>query len=225
MAKSVHSSFHNCAVNNTFLEIYSALFKHFGPQRWWPGDTPFEIMVGAVLTQNTNWTNVSRAIDNLKQENLLSLEALHTLPVEILAEKIRPCGYYNLKAGRLKNLLAHVCKHSGGSLDTLFDSDLASLRESLLAVKGIGPETADSIALYAAQKPIFVVDAYTHRILLRHGLIPEEADYHEIQEFFMDSLPEETALFNEYHALLVRLGKEFCKKSKPLCESCPIQGY
>lgn len=181
-------------------------------------------MVGAVLTQNTNWTNVNRAINALKTENLLSLETLHALPKDLLADKIRPCGYYNLKAGRLKNLLAHIWNHGGGSLDNFLADEMAVLRESLLSVKGIGPETADSILLYAAQKPIFVVDAYTHRILFRHGLITEEADYHEIQELFMDSLPEDVQLFNEYHALLVRLGKEFCKKNNPLCAACPIQG-
>lgn len=211
-------------MSNTLLTIYTALFNHFGPQHWWPGDSPLEIMVGAVLTQNTNWTNVSRAIDNLKQDNLLSLEMLNLLPIDILAEKIKPSGYYNLKAGRLKNLLSFICK-SGGSLDDFLDDDVESLRERLLSVKGIGPETADSIILYAAHQPIFVVDAYTYRIFYRHGIIPEEATYHEIQELFMESLPGDVALYNEYHALLVRLGKEFCKKSKPLCESCPIRDF
>lgn len=183
-----------------------------------------EILVGAVLTQNTNWTNVSRAIDALKQENLLSFETLNTLPVEVLAEKIRPSGYYNLKAKRLKNVLSFINGESG-SLASFFDTDTENLRKQLLLVKGIGLETADSIVLYAAQKPTFVVDAYTHRILFRHNIISEEANYHEIQELFIDNLPEDISLFNEYHALLVRLGKEFCKKTNPLCESCPIKDF
>ncbi|MBU0484567.1 MAG: endonuclease III domain-containing protein [Proteobacteria bacterium] len=203
------------------LEIYSTLLEHFGHQNWWPGDTPFEVMVGAVLTQNTNWGNVERAIANLRRDNLLSFTTLAALPSEILAEKIRPSGYFNLKAARLKNLLAAISDFGG--LDLFFAQETAELRESLLAIKGIGPETADSIILYAANKPIFVVDAYTHRILSRHNLICEEADYQEIQELFMDSLPEDLALFNEYHALLVMVGKEYCKKSKPLCAICPLQ--
>jgi len=203
------------------LAIYHRLLDHFGPQHWWPGDTPFEVLVGAVLTQNTNWTNVSRAIDNLKTAGLLTPETLHELPAAVLAEYIRPSGYYNLKAKRLKNLLALIASHQDG-LDGLFALETDALRQELLTVKGIGPETADSICLYAAEKPLFVVDAYTHRIFSRHDILPEEADYHEIQELFMDSLPADTALYNEYHALIVRLGKEFCKKSKPLCDSCPL---
>jgi len=207
------------------LEIYKILLEHFGPQRWWPGDTPFEIMVGAVLTQNTNWTNVSRAIDNLKKENLLSFEKLHGMPVEMLAEKIQPAGYFNLKAARLKNLLAFIAREYDGSLDELFAEDMHTLREQILTVKGIGPETADSILLYAGSKPVFVVDAYTHRIFARHNIIAEEDGYYEIQEYFSLSLPEDVELFNEYHALIVRLGKEFCKKSKPLCNRCPLENF
>jgi endonuclease-3 related protein len=203
-------------------EIYEILLDHFGPQEWWPGDSPFEIMVGAVLTQNTNWTNVSKAIDNLKGENLLTFENLHDLPVEVLAEKIKPAGYFNLKAARLKNLLSFIARNYYGSLEDMFDMDIHSLREEILTVKGIGPETADSILLYAGNKPVFVVDAYTHRIFARHNIIAEEDGYYEIQEYFMLTLPVEIALYNEYHALIVRLGKEFCKKSKPLCSKCPL---
>jgi endonuclease III related protein len=207
--------------------IYTALFNHFGPQKWWPADSPFEVMVGAVLTQNTNWANVSRAIDTLKKENILSPTLLQEIPLEVLAEKIQPSGYYNLKAKRLKNLLALIrqeCGHSD-NLDSFFSQDRDALREKLLTVKGVGPETADSILLYAAEKPVFVVDAYTHRFLSRHGLTGEESSYQELQDIFMDNLPEETALFNEYHALIVQLGKEFCKKSRPLCRECPLREF
>ena len=208
---------------NKIFEIYEVLLDHFGPQGWWPGDTSFEIMVGAVLTQNTNWTNVSRAINNLKKENLLSFEKLHALPVEVLAEKIQPAGYFNLKAARLKNLLNFIAQEYNGSLEDLFAQDMQTLREHILTVKGIGPETADSILLYAGGKPAFVVDAYTHRIFVRHNIIAEEEGYYEIQEYFTLSLPEDVELFNQYHALIVRLGKEFCKKSKPLCSRCPLE--
>lgn len=212
-------------MSNKILDIYETLYGYFGPQRWWPGDTPFEVIVGAVLTQNTNWANVSRAISNLKKNNLLSLESLSSLSPDILAEKIRPAGYYNLKTARLKNLLAVINNDYAGVLENFFDEETSTLRQKLLKIKGIGPETADSILLYAANRPVFVVDAYTHRILFRHGLIAEEEGYHEIQTLFVDSLPEDAALFNEYHALLVRLGKEYCKKSKPLCSACPLERH
>lgn len=202
------------------LAIYRALATAFGPQRWWPGETTLEIVVGAVLTQNTNWANVEKAIANLKTYELLSLEKLATLSPEIIAHHIRPAGYYNLKAKRLQNLLRAI--HDQGDLAAFLAQPAERLRQTLLAVKGIGPETADSIILYAANQPIFVVDAYTHRLLLRHNLISEEADYQEIQELFMDNLPADPALFNEYHALIVRCGKEFCKKSNPNCAACPL---
>jgi endonuclease-3 related protein len=206
--------------------VYRNLYDYFGPQHWWPGDTTLEILVGAVLTQNTNWTNVSKAIGNLKQEGLLSLAALSALPADQLAEMIRPSGYFNLKAQRLKNLLALLDGEVAetGSLADFFSQDLTYLREKLLSVKGIGPETADSILLYAGQKPIFVVDTYTYRFLSRHGLVGEESSYDEMQELFMAALPAEADLYNEYHALLVCLGKEFCKKTNPRCEACPLQG-
>jgi len=204
------------------LEIYNHLYRYFGPQNWWPGETKLEITVGAVLTQNTNWQNVEKAITNLKMAGLLSLPSLSEIPAEILAQQIKPSGYYNLKAKRLKNLISAIGQ-SDADLENFLAADLEALRDSLLAVKGIGPETADSIILYAAEKPIFVIDAYTHRVLLRHNLIWEESDYYEMQELFMTSLPEEAEIYNEYHALLVRLGKEFCLKSNPKCESCPLQ--
>jgi endonuclease-3 related protein len=203
-------------------EIYQRLYDHFGPQHWWPGETPMEIMVGAVLTQNTNWQNVEKAIANLKNGGLLSLPTLAEIPVDILAQHIRPSGYYNLKAKRLKNLVRAIGQNDE-DLDTFFADRPDDLREKLLAIKGIGPETADSIILYAAEKPVFVIDAYTHRVLLRHDLIWEESDYHEMQEMFMSVLPEDMNIYNEYHALLVRLGKEYCLKRNPRCQGCPLE--
>jgi len=204
--------------------IYTRMYNQLGPQRWWPGETPFEVMVGAILTQNTNWKNVERAIENLKGVGLLSLEALSTLPTGLLAEYIRPAGYYNIKAGRLHNLLTYINEEHGGDLQAFLDQPLATLREQLLSIKGVGPETADSILLYAANLPIFVVDAYTHRILSRHQVIDEDFGYTEIQELFMDNLECTAQLYNEYHALLVRVGNVYCKKKNPDCAACPLQG-
>ena len=209
---------------NRFLEIFDRLQSFFGPQGWWPGDTPFEVVVGAVLTQNTNWGNVSKAITNLKNGGLLSFETLLTLPPADLALYIRPSGYYNIKTRRLKNLLQMIEEKYQGQLDLLLQDDMMTGRENLLSVQGIGPETADSILLYGGNQPIFVVDAYTHRIFSRHNLLAEESDYDSIQEHFMRMLPVDSMLFNEYHALIVRLGKEFCKKNRPLCEQCPLNG-
>ena len=175
-------------------DLYDLLLVHFGPQHWWPGDTPFEVMIGAVLTQNTNWQNVSRAISNLKHYDLLSFNDLEAIPVEVMAEHIRPSGYFNQKAIRLKNLLKLIRETSDGDLDIFFQTDINTLRELLLSVKGIGPETADSILLYAAQKPVFVVDAYTFRILQRHQMIDGPLDYHALQSFFMDALPSDADL-------------------------------
>jgi endonuclease-3 related protein len=206
-------------------EMYRRLADHFGSQEWWPGETPFEVMVGAILTQNTNWQNVEKAIANIRQAGLLSFPAMAALEREQLAELIRPAGYFNIKADRLKNFLTMIERNWDGELDYFLSQPLAVLREELLSVKGIGPETADSMVLYAAQQPIFVVDAYTHRILSRHELIPGEYGYFEIQELFMDNLEEDAALFNEFHALLVRAGNQFCKKSKPACDDCPLAGF
>ena len=204
-------------------EIYDLLFERFGPQDWWPGETPFEVIVGAILTQNTNWTNVEKAIANIKNADLLSPEKLHRLDAKKLAELIRPAGYFNIKAKRLKNFLDWFFENYDGKLEKLENVGTVELREQLLSVKGIGPETADSILLYALNRPVFVVDAYTARICSRHHLIDEGADYHQIQETFESNLPSDISLFNEYHALLVHLGKDFCKP-KPKCEECPLNG-
>jgi endonuclease-3 related protein len=202
-------------------DIYDLLFARFGPQDWWPGDTPFEVIVGAILTQNTNWSNVEKAIANLKKARVLSPEKLHRLDTGKLAELIRPAGYYNIKAKRLKNFLGWLSENYAGKLENLGNIPTAELRQQLLSVKGIGPETADSILLYALNRPVFVVDAYTARIASRHRLIDEGADYGEIQELFESNLTADVALFNEYHALLVRLGKDFCRPA-PRCDGCPL---
>lgn len=205
-------------------QIYQRMVAHFGPQHWWPAESPFEVIIGAILTQNTNWHNVEKALGNLQSAKLLSLKTLSALPEPLLAGYIRPAGYYNIKAARIHNLLALINSKYDGKLERLLAQPLPTLRADLLAVKGIGPETADSIVLYAANLPIFVVDTYTWRILSRHGLIDEKASYHEMQDVFMDNLPHEAALFNEYHALLVQVGKYFCKKKMPECASCPLHG-
>ena len=204
--------------------IYERMLAQLGPQHWWPAETPFEVMVGAILTQNTSWKNVERAIDNLKGVGLMSLEALSALPTGLLAEYIRPAGYYNIKAGRLHNLLTFINEHHGGDLQAFLDQPLPHFREQLLSIKGVGRETADSILLYAANLPVFVVDTYTHRILVRHQVIDEEFGYEAIQELFMDNLVCDTRIYNEYHALLVRVGNVYCKKTNPDCAACPLQG-
>jgi endonuclease III related protein len=201
---------------------YERLYDAFGPQHWWPGESPFEILVGAVLVQNTAWRNVERAIRNLHDAGVMELYALYALPAEELAELIRPAGYFQVKARRLRNLLKLVVEDFGGSLDAMFAIDLATLREQLLGVHGIGPETADAILLYAGGHKTFVVDTYTHRILARHGWIDYDAGYHEIKELCEASLPADAALYNEYHALLVRVGKEYCRRAAPKCEACPL---
>jgi endonuclease III related protein len=202
-------------------EIYDLLYKRFGPQDWWPGDTPFEVIVGAILTQNTNWTNVEKAITNIKNADLLTPDKLHHLDITKLAALIRPAGYFNIKAKRLKNFLDWFFENYSGELKNLEGVRTTDLREQLLSVKGIGPETADSILLYALNRPVFVVDAYTARICTRHHIIDDGADYHQIQETFESNLPSDLKLFNEYHALLVRTGKDYCKPT-PKCEECPL---
>jgi len=203
--------------------FYDTMLAAYGPRHWWPADTPFEVVIGAILTQNTNWKNVERAIANLKREGLLGPEALARVPTEQLAEVIRPAGYYRIKAKRLKNFIGMLVRDFGGDVGALFALRTSSLREAVLGVSGVGPETADSIVLYAAHKPVFVVDAYTARILYRHGVIDIEATYEDIQSLMQDNLPEEVAMFQEYHALLVEVGKRQCKKAAPICAGCPLQ--
>ena len=179
-------------------------------------------MVGAVLTQNTAWTNVEKAVANLKRGRLLTPERIFRIPSRTLAGLVRPSGFFNIKAKRLKHLAAFIVGRYSGSIVRMFDDDPGALRRSLLDVNGIGPETADSIMVYAGKKPFFVVDAYTKRVLGRHGLVAPDADYHQVQRLFMDNLPRRHQLYNEYHALIVRVGKERCKKTRPQCLECPL---
>jgi len=202
--------------------IYQKLYTAFGPQHWWPGETPFEVMVGAILTQNTNWQNVEIAIKNLKKAGALTPDKLYKINHKKLAALIRPAGYFNIKAKRLKNFLEFLHGAYNNNIKRMASCDVKLLRGQLLSVNGIGPETADSILLYALNKPVFVVDAYTRRIFLRHKLIKKDFTYDQVREFFMDSLPREKKLFNEFHALIVKLGKDFCLKRKPRCEICPL---
>jgi endonuclease-3 related protein len=202
--------------------IYKKLYSFFGPQHWWPAESSFEVIVGAILTQNTSWLNAERAIANLEKRKLLNPHKLYRLSDKRLASLIMPAGYYNIKARRLKNFLIFLFKSYKGKLKNMSLRDTQELRQELLSVNGIGPETADSILLYALDKAVFVVDAYTQRVLLRHRLIRNNASYDEIQNLFMKNLKNKVKLFNEYHALLVRLGKEFCLKGRPKCEVCPL---
>lgn len=205
------------------MNIYRTLYQAFGPQHWWPAETPFEVIVGAILTQNTSWRNVEKAIQTLKVKGMLNPEGIRNLKRTHLSRLIKSSGYYRIKAERLKAFVDFLFEEYGGDLRKMREEEMEKLRAKLLKVKGIGPETADSILLYGLKRPIFVVDAYTRRILSRHQLVSKEASYEEIQRFFMDHLPHEEGLFNEYHALLVHLGKTFCKRV-PKCESCPLKG-
>lgn len=204
------------------LRIYHSLYRHFGPQHWWPGETPFEVIIGAILTQNTSWKNVEKAIISLKSSGLFTPKGLYNTRVDILARLIKASGYFNIKARRLKNFLTFLFNDYRGDLDAMLKEDGLILRERLLKVNGLGPETVDSILLYAAGYPVFVVDAYTKRIFSRHGFITLNATYHQVQTLFMEGLPKDPDLYNEYHALTVRVGKDLCKKT-PLCSSCPLE--
>jgi len=204
------------------MRIYKKMYERFGSRHWWPADTPFEVIIGAILTQNTAWSNVEKAIVNLKNQGLTTPKKLYQININFLAQAIRPAGYYNIKAKRLKAFLKFLFQRYNGSLKKMFAVSASNLRKELLQVNGIGPETADSILLYAANKPVFVIDAYTKRIFSRHNFIKPDAAYDQAQRFFTSNLPKDTKLFNEYHALIVELGKNICK-TKPRCEICPIK--
>lgn len=202
-------------------KVFEILLAHFGPQNWWPAETPLEVIVGAVLTQNTSWKNVEKAIDNLKKKDLLDLDRLVNLKEEELAELIKSSGFYNLKARRLKSVLMFLKEHGG--VEGLKKMEVLELRRELLKVPGIGKETADSIILYAFEKPVFVVDSYTKRILARLGFIDrEELPYDEVQRIFHETFPGNFKVFNEFHALFVALGKNYCLKRQPKCDLCPL---
>lgn len=205
-------------------EMYRRLDAAYGDQRWWPGETPFEVAVGAVLTQNTAWPNVEKAIANLKTAGLLEPSALSRLAPSEIARLIKPAGYYNVKARRLRAFLEFLREEYGGDVAAMSRERVSTVRPKLLAVRGIGPETADSILLYACGLPTFVVDAYTYRVLHRHGLADEAATYDELKELFEANVEADVALYNQYHALLVRVGRERCRKREPRCAGCPLDG-
>lgn len=206
----------------TANDVYRHLFQKLGPQGWWPGDSPFEIMVGAVLVQNTAWKNVERAIANLKAARVLAPRKLYALATEELAELIRPAGYFRVKARRLHNLVKFFVERYRGSIVAMQKVETSVLRDQLLAVNGIGPETADSILLYAVGKPVMVVDVYTHRVFARHGWVPHGTAYHPLQDHVAGQLPSDIELFNEFHALLVHVGHHYCSPI-PRCENCPLR--
>jgi endonuclease III related protein len=206
-------------------DYYDALFDTHGPQSWWPGRTRFEIIVGAILVQNTSWSNVERAIVALRRERLLTPAGIEGVPQGKLAQLIRSSGYFRQKARKLKAFVNFLRKNYAGSLAKMFCVPTNELREQLLTVHGIGPETADSMLLYAGGHPVFVVDVYTRRVLERHGLVHEKATYEEIRRLFQNSLPKRVSLFNEYHALIVHTGKHFCRPRAPLCAACPLKPF
>jgi len=213
--------------STTLMEMYEAMLERFGPQGWWPGDGPLEVCVGAVLTQNTNWANVEKAIANLRSAGVMTVDALAGIDQDQLAELIRPAGYYKLKARRLGNFVAAVAAFEDtgqGKLHAFLDRPVYTLREELVAINGIGQETADSIILYAAGKATFVIDTYTCRIAGRHGLISPEDGYEAVKELFESSLETDIALFNDFHAQLVAVGKNFCRP-KPRCQGCPLEKF
>lgn len=203
---------------------FDILYKFYGPQGWWPAKTRLEVIVGAILTQNTAWANVEKAIANLRSKNAISsIDSLHRISGAKLASLIRPAGYYNIKSKRLKNFVSFLHRRYGGSLKSLARRNTKDLSGELLNINGIGPETRDSILLYAFERPVFVIDAYTKRIFSRHGLFKEDISYDLAQRFFIGNLPDDKTIFNEFHALIVRLAKDFCKKS-PKCAGCPLEG-
>ncbi len=212
------------ALRTTLENVYGVLFREWGAQGWWPGEGPFEMMIGAILTQNTAWANVEKAITGLRRAKLLTVAGIHGVSHSLLVELIRPVGYFNLKARRLRNLTDYIYQRHEGSLKEMFSLETDVLRRELLSVNGIGPETADSILLYAGERPVFVVDAYTRRVLSRHNWIAGVETYEQVARLFVATLPEDAQLYNEFHALIVRLCKEHCGKNAK-CDGCPLEGY
>ncbi|HXV27782.1 MAG TPA: endonuclease III domain-containing protein [bacterium] len=206
------------------LKVYKALRRAFGYQHWWPGETPFEVMIGAILTQNTAWTNVERAITNLKKNRCLTPIALKKIREKSLADYIRPAGYFNIKANRIKHFIRFLYDEYKGNVKEMMRERGSVLRTKLLAVRGIGPETADSILLYAANKPFFVIDAYTKRIFARHRLFSFNKPYEEWRALFEKTLPKRTFLYNDFHAQIVMTGKHYCR-TRPDCTRCPLKSF
>ncbi len=219
---SLVSPENGAGTDRTLQRYYRRLHRHFGPQRWWPARTRFEVILGALLTQNTSWANVEKALGNLRREGLLNPDKLSRTPVARLARLLRPSGYFRQKTRAVRHFLEHLQQCYGGSLRRMLARPGAALRDELLGLNGIGEETADSMLLYAASRPVFVVDAYTRRVLSRHGLALEKTQYGELQSVFHRNLPPNAALFNEYHALLVAVGKRYCHRRDPDCNACPL---
>ena len=209
---------------NVLLKYFTAMHRHFGDQHWWPAESPFEVMIGAVLTQNTSWHGVELAIARLRAASAVNARALYRLGPAEIAPLIRPAGYFNVKSRRLWNLTAWFVNSHQASFTALSRLPTPDLRAQLLAIHGIGPETADSILLYALGRAVFVVDAYTRRLISRHQLLPPAADYRRMQQFMTAGLPESAALYNEFHAQIVQTGKHFCRPS-PQCEHCPLRRF
>lgn len=209
-------------VRKKLEQVFNLLSAHYGPTHWWPGDTAFEVAVGAVLTQNTAWTNVEKAIANLKAGDLLSARAILECPAQVLEDALRPSGYFRVKAKRLRSFCAYLMERHGGIMKRMARHSLGELRRELLAVNGIGPETADDILLYACGKAVFVVDAYTRRILSRHGIVDSGVTYEDLRRVFEENLSADLHLFKEFHGLIVWTGKDFCRKT-PRCEACPLR--
>jgi len=203
--------------------IFHTLLESFGRRNWWPGETSLEIAIGAILTQNTSWRNVEKAIESIKVHDALRVDKLYAMDNEVLAQIIRSSGCYNIKANRLKALVNVIHNEYDDNMFELNSIDMWRMREILLGIAGIGKETADSILLYALEKPVFVVDAYTKRFLINHGIYNGDNHYDAFQRFFMENLPHDVYLFNEFHALIVYLCQSYCKKT-PLCAGCPLKG-
>jgi len=215
----------NPAKTQLLTGYYAALLGRFGPQQWWPGRTRLEVILGAILTQNTAWHNATLALRKLRQAGLLSWRGLRAAGLDTLEACVRPAGFYRQKARTIRNFVDWLEREHGGSLSRLFSLPAEELRRRLLELRGVGPETADAILLYAAERPLFVADAYTRRVLSRHGVIAADSGYHETQEFLHTHLPREAAFFNEFHALLVEVGKKHCTPHSPNCPQCPLEEF
>ncbi len=216
------SSENGAGTGRALRRYYRRLYRHFGPQRWWPARTRFEVILGALLTQNTSWANVEKALNNLRHKDLLNSSRLLRVRVPQLQQLLRPSGYFRQKTRAVRLFLTHLNARYGGSLRRMLARPAAELRNELLNLNGIGEETADSILLYAAGRPVFVIDAYTRRVMSRHGLASERATYGELQDVFHRHVPSQASLFNEYHALLVSVGKSYCHRRQPNCDACPL---